>query len=75
LLGGLSVLFKRKIEPRCGYCKKSVALQEDLVLCIKKGIVTPGGHCGAFQYDPLRRVPPRPAAPDFSKLKEEDFAL
>ncbi len=69
------MLFEKKIEPRCGYCKKSVLLEDDLVLCIKKGIVAPGGHCMAFRYDPLKRVPPRPAAPDFSKLRDEDFVL
>lgn len=69
------MMFEKKIEPRCAYCKKAVALEEDLMLCIKKGIVLSGGHCSAFRYDPLKRVPVRPAAPDFSRLKNEDFVL
>jgi hypothetical protein len=69
------MLFKKKIEPHCAYCKKGVALEDDLMLCIKKGVVQPVGYCRAFRYDPLKRMPARPATPDFSKLKDEDFAL
>ncbi len=69
------MLFTKKIEPRCAYCKKGVALEEDSVLCIKKGVVSPGWHCRGFRYDPLKRVPPPPASPDFSKFKTEDFVL
>jgi len=46
-----------------------------MVLCAKKGVVSPGGSCAYFKYDPLKRVPPRPAEVDFSKLKDEDFRL
>ena len=35
----------------------------------------PGGSCRPSKYDPLKRVPPPPVAPDFSKLKDEDFTL
>ena len=44
-------------------------------MCIKKGVVPAGYSCRSFKYDPLKRVPPRPAAPDFSRLKDEDFSL
>ena len=33
------------------------------------------GHCRSFRYDPLKRVPPRPAALRTDNLKEEDFSL
>lgn len=69
------MLFEKKIEPRCTYCRRGAHLDEKSVLCAKKGRVSAGGHCRAFQYDPLKRVPPKPAAPDFSRLKEEDFVL
>ena len=32
-------------------------------------------HCRAFRYDPLKRVPPRPAALNTKGLKDEDFSL
>ena len=39
------------------------------------GGVPPGAGGPRFKYDPLKRVPPPPVLPDFSKLKDEDFAL
>ncbi len=69
------MLFKRKIEPRCAYCARGAALDEETVACPKRGVMPAGGSCGAFRYDPLKRVPPQPATPDFSKLKDEDFTL
>lgn len=69
------MLFKKDIEPRCAYCKRGAVLDEDRVMCMKKGIVSPTGSCRKFKYDPLKRVPPKPAVADFSHLKEEDFAL
>ena len=72
---GKKKLFQEKMEPRCVYCVKATPLEEGRVLCPKKGVVAPGGYCGKFRYDPLKRVPPRPAALDTSKLNEEDFRL
>lgn len=69
------MLFQKSIEPRCAYCAKGSALEKDTVLCPKKGVVSAGGSCRAFKYDPLKRVPPAPAQADFSKLKDEDFSL
>lgn len=69
------MLFHKKIEPRCLYCAKGTQLDEDTVACMKKGIVSSGSSCRSFRYDPLKRVPPRPIAPDFSKLGNKDFSL
>lgn len=69
------MLFQKRIEPCCSYCKKGTLLEPDMVLCVRKGVVSASGHCRSFRYDPLKRVPPRQAVPDFSKLKDEDFSL
>lgn len=69
------MLFQKKIDPRCAYCQRSAKLSEDSVVCIKRGVVSAGGSCRKFKYDPLKRVPPRPATLDFSRLKDEDFTL
>ena len=69
----LTTLFRKDIEPRCAYCAKGAPLEEGRVLCAKKGVVRADSHCGRFQYDPLKRVPPKPAVLDTSRLKEEDF--
>ncbi len=71
----MSALFDKKIEPRCVYCARGSALGEHGVVCPKKGIVPVGSHCRCFRYDPLKRIPPLPSKPDFSHLKDEDFAL
>lgn len=69
------MLFRKEIEPRCGYCIHGDQVEEDTVLCPRKGVCSPGGHCRSFVYDPFRRTPPKNALPDFSKLKDEDFSL
>lgn len=69
------MLFTKKIEPRCIYCKRGEALDEEQVICLKKGVVSAGGSCRAFRYDPLKRVPPKPAALELGKLRDEDFVL
>jgi len=68
-------LFQKKIDPRCAYCARGRALSAEQVVCDKKGVMSAGSHCRAFKYDPLKRVPPRPVKADFTKLKDEDFAL
>ena len=57
------MLFQKDIEPRCTYCSRGTRLDEEKILCPKRGLVSPGEHCRSFRYDPLKRVPPRPAAP------------
>ena len=69
------MLFEKNMDPRCAFCQRCAPLDEESVMCIKRGVVPAGFHCRAFKYDPLKRVPPRPAAPDFSRLKDEDFVL
>lgn len=69
------MLFQKKIDPRCSYCARGANLGDDQVLCIKKGMKSTSDHCRGFRYDPMKRVPPRPVSPDFSKLKGEDFSL
>lgn len=69
------MLFRKKMDPRCAYCAKGRTLDEEQVICVKKGIVSPSDHCSAFTYDPLRRVPPRPVKLAADKLKKEDFEV
>ncbi len=69
------MLFDKHIEPRCAYCKRGEFLDEEQIICVKKGVVSPAGACRAFRYDPLKRVPPKPASADFGKFTDEDFTL
>lgn len=69
------MLFRKKMEPRCAYCKKGATLSETEVACVKRGIVDAAHHCSAFCYDPLKRVPPRPVKLETDKLSAEDFSI
>ena len=68
-------LFQDKIAPRCVYCARGAQLEEDRILCPKKGVVAPTDSCRSFQYDPLKRIPPKPVSLDTSGLNQEDFSL
>ncbi len=68
-------LFKKDIDPFCVYCKHARPLEENQVICDKKGVKDANSHCRHFRYDPLRRVPPRPKKADFSGLSPEDFQI
>ena len=69
------MLFRKNIDPRCAYCRHGHQVNEREVACVKHGIVPVEHHCRAFRYDPLKRVPPRPAALNTKGLKNEDFSL
>ena len=43
--------------------------------CDKKGVMGVEQHCSAFRYDPLKRVPARPATLSTDKLTKEDFEI
>lgn len=69
------MLFRRDMDPRCAYCRRGQQINEREAACVKRGIVPLESSCRAFQYDPLKRVPPRPAALETARLKPEDFSL
>ena len=69
------MLFRKKIERSCSYCLYGAKLDDDVILCSKKGMRGSGESCRRFKYDPLKRVPHKAKAMDFSKYKEEDFTL
>ena len=69
------MLFRKKIERSCAYCLYGAKLDEDQVLCSKKGLRPTDGKCRRFRYDPTKRVPKKAKAMDFSKYDEEDFSL
>ena len=39
------MLFQKDIEPRCTYCSRGTRLDEEKILCPKRGLVSPGEHC------------------------------
>ena len=69
------MLFDKHIPPRCSYCQWGTPLDEEQMMCVKKGIVAYTGSCRRFRYDPLRRTPPKPLTASFDRFKDEDFTL
>ena len=69
------MLFRKKIEKSCSYCKYGTLLEDDLALCTKRGVVSANKKCRKFSYDPLRRVPSKPKLLDFDKYNHEDYTL
>ena len=69
------MLFRKKIEKSCMYCVHGAALDEEAVLCCKRGVVSPDRKCRKFRYDPYKRIPPKPKQPNFEQFTDEDFSL
>ena len=69
------MLFRKKIQKSCAYCQYGTKLNDEQVLCIKKGVVAMEGKCRKFTYDPCKRIPVKAKALDFDKYNEEDYSL
>ncbi len=69
------MLFRKKIPKSCRYCLHGTALDEDTVLCCKRGVTESCGACRKFRYDPCKRIPPKPKALNFSEYDTRDYSL
>lgn len=69
------MLFRKKLPRSCSYCSFGTKLDEERILCTKRGVVSPEHACRKFAYDPCKRIPPRPKALDFQKYDEEDYSI
>lgn len=67
-------LFRKDIQPRCFYCTRATKLDDNSMTCRKRGIVSIESSCRAFKYDPLKRIPPKPAVLKMN-FKDSDFLL
>ena len=69
-------LFRKKVERACQHCIHAIVSNEKNVICTKKKKYSPvDAKCVHFKYDPLKRVPSKAKAMDFSKYEEYDFSL
>lgn len=69
------MLFRKKIERSCAYCVHGGKLDEEQILCVKRGVVSIEGKCRKFKYDPCKRIPAKAKPMDFSQYDNEDFSL
>ncbi|MDO4173797.1 MAG: hypothetical protein Q4D42_03435 [Eubacteriales bacterium] len=54
-------LYNASIEPHCAYCAHCKPDNAYQGVCDYRGIVAMAGSCRRFEYDALRRRPPKPA--------------
>lgn len=69
------MLFRKRIERSCEYCAYGTKLDENQILCSRKGIVEIDKSCRKFSYDPCKRIPPKQAVLNTEKYSDEDFTL
>lgn len=69
-------LFRKKVDRACQFCSHALITSNEHITCTKKKKLMPlEAKCMRFQYDPLKRVPSKAKALDFSKYEEFDYSL
>ena len=69
------MLFRKKINRSCSYCRRGTSISSDQILCAKYGVVSALYSCRKFRYDPCKRIPPKMKAVDLQKYQDVDFSL
>jgi hypothetical protein len=69
------MLFRKDIEPACAYCQHSSPVDDESVICSKKGIMQPWSRCRKFNYDPLKRVPEFQPKPSTKGIDPSSFDI
>ena len=69
------MLFRKNITRSCAYCRYGAKLNQQEVLCAKRGLVSDEYSCRRFSYDPCKRIPAKQKASDFAKYDNEDYSL
>ncbi len=69
------MLFRKKIERSCAYCRYGTYLEDGQILCARKGLCAAEEKCRRFKYDPCKRIPKKAKALDFSKYETADYSL
>lgn len=69
------MLFKDSEFRFCAYCALAAELDEEHMICRKKGTVLKDRRCRSFSYDPLKREPAKPVRAAFDQFRSSDFSL
>lgn len=69
------MLFRKKMTRSCSYCLHGTAMDNDQILCVKRGVVSAYYSCRKFRYNPCKRIPPKMKALDWQKYQDTDFSL
>jgi len=69
------MLFRRNVDPCCGYCRYGMSLGNEEIACSKRGIMTTEGKCTSFRYEPTKRKPEHTNVPNIKEIPMEDMSL
>ena len=69
------MLFRKRMERFCAYCAHGAKLDDETILCTKRGVKSVDDKCLKFKYDPCKRIPLKAKALDFSRYESEDYSL
>lgn len=69
------MLFRKKIARSCEHCRYGTKIDDEQILCVKRGVMPTDGKCRKFTYDPCKRIPHKAKALDFQKYYNEDYSL
>ncbi len=69
------MLFHKNSERLCALCERASVIDENDMLCRKRGVVSRNYHCRKFQYDPLKRIPQKANIPSSDRYDTKDFSL
>ncbi|MDD6187212.1 MAG: hypothetical protein PUB11_04030 [Oscillospiraceae bacterium] len=66
--------FGTNIPPACEYCEfGEKSSDKAMILCSKKGVVSPYYSCNKYSYMPTKRIPKR--RPSLREYSSDDFKL
>ncbi|MEG2570119.1 MAG: hypothetical protein RSA70_01660 [Clostridia bacterium] len=69
------MLYNKEITACCAYCAHAVEINHDQSACKRHGVVAKNYHCGRYEYDPTRRVPPESVDVADALFSERDFSI
>lgn len=69
------MLFDRRIESNCSYCRFGEDAGSGRIVCARYGFVDAGDSCRKFKYDPIKRVPETYRGRNEHSYSPEDFTL
>ncbi len=69
------MLFRKRTAKACGHCVHAAKIDDEQMLCCKKGLRSPTDKCSKFLYDPCKRIPTKAKPIDFQQFDKQDYSL
>ena len=69
------MLFNRKMQPDCSYCRYGSTLGCGDYICSKRGVISDADACSSFRYEPTKREPEPTPKIMKANYSPEDFSI